>query len=709
MLKTLQDRTSAPRHWLVALALWLAVTVVSGAALWHMHKNALDSQLRETGLIALAQTDEVNRGLQGMQVGLSALREELRDGGLLSPTGGAGDGQTLSRCAKLMPWAKSLWLADHDGRVLSASSATALPDPQSFFPPLEQLAGNAAALSRPFTDPATRESLIALAVRAGGSTEAAGGWIVAGFPASSLLGTFPVTSPGTDARMAVYRDDGVRLVGMIDDTVPIDEAAKARLLANRPSIYIHQFSDGSKRLVSLQSLPHYGMKLVLTRDLRAALEPWREIALGALAGIALLFVILVVSVRRVVSADQRYAEAQRALQAQLSRTSKFESLGTLASGIAHDFNNVLAAILGFGEMAHDAAPAGSNQARHLDKVLQAALRGKALIERILTFSRTGAHNVTVFELAPIIEEVLSLLENSLRTGVSLKREFDIPGARLRGDPTQAFEAIMNLCTNAMQAMPDGGILGVKLARVHTQASLLLSHGQLTAGDYLALTVSDQGIGVSPELMERLFEPFFTTHGERSGTGLGLAVVHGVVGEFGGAIDVRSTPGRGSEFTLYFPECADPLAVQDPLPKVRGTGCGQRLMIIDDEPALVMLAEEMLDGLGYEAIGYSDPVAALAALRENPQQFAAVITDEVMPKLCGTRLTEALRCNAPDLPVLLISGCGGALLASRAVAVGVTRVLSKPLQRSELERVLSEILPCAAPETVEGAPARDAVA
>jgi len=169
------------------------------------------------------------------------------------------------------------------------------------------------------------------------------------------------------------------------------------------------------------------------------------------------------------------------------------------------------------------------------------------------------------------------------------------------------------------------------------------------------------------------------------------LVHGVVAEFGGAIDVQSTPGRGSRFTLYFPECFETIASTAPLPSGVPRGIGQRLMVVDDEPALVALADEVLKGLGYEPVGYHDPVAALTALRADPARYAAVITDELMPGLTGTQLTAALRPIAPDLPVLLISGYGGALLASRAAAAGVTRVLSKPLQRAELACVLAELL------------------
>jgi len=678
-----------PRLWLLALTLWLAVTSISAIALWHLHREALDSQLREIGLLSLALADEMDRGLRGVEEGLAALRGELRDGRL--PTTGADAVPALNSRAKLMPMVKRLWLIDHGGRLLAASDQTSAPDRQSFSPPLDELATDAIAVSRPFTDVNENESLVALAIRFEGMPGTSGGWALAGVPATAFLGAFSVASAGTGARMAVFRDDGARLIGSIVDSPTADEKTVAEHLANRPNMELRRFRDGSERLVSVHDLARFGLKMILTRDMRAALKPWRQTAQVAATGIALLLAILAMAVRQVERADQRRAQAQRALQTQLARASKLESLGTLAGGVAHDFNNVLAAILGFGEMAQDAALPQSNQARHLDKVVQAALRGKALVARILAFSRGGGHAMNLFDLEPIVEEVLTLLVASLRAGVILERRLDAAGARLRGDPTRAFEAIMNLCTNAMQAMADGGMLSVQLERFHVARPLVLSHSQLTTGDYLSLSVSDQGSGIRPDVMDHLFEPFFTTRGAQSGTGLGLALVHGVVAEFGGAIDVQSTPGRGSRFTLYFPECFETTGSTAPLPNGVPMGIGQRLMVVDDEPALVALADEVLKGLGYEPVGYHDPVAALTALRADPARYAAVITDELMPGLTGTQLTAALRPIAPDLPVLLISGYGGALLASRAAAAGVTRVLSKPLQRAELACVLAELL------------------
>jgi signal transduction histidine kinase len=444
--------------------------------------------------------------------------------------------------------------------------------------------------------------------------------------------------------MAVFRDDGVLLAGNIVRSSNAGEDQLAKRLARPHEIELRQFRDGSTRLVSLHGLERYHLKVILTRDLQVMLVGWRQAADLTAATLAAVLLILFLSVFLVQRANRKHESAQKELQLQMTRASKLESLGRLAGGVAHDFNNILAAIVGYGEMAQDVAPPGSAQARHLGKVLQAALRGKTLVERILTFSRGGAHVAIVFELQPVVEEALDMLAVTLRPNVVISQELQATGARLRGDPTQAFEAIMNLCTNAMQAMPQGGMLGINLKRLLTTEQRVLSRSKLAPGRYLQLSVSDQGTGMTPAVMDHLFEPFFTTRATGSGTGLGLAVVHGVMAEFGGAIDVHSRPGQGANFILYFSECMNELEPHTLLPEdVRG-GTRQTLLVVDDEPALVAMTQEALAALGYTAIGFSDSSLALQALRADPDRFAAVITDEMMPG-CSRRLNIDPPCRS----------------------------------------------------------------
>jgi signal transduction histidine kinase len=675
------------RWWALALAFWLVLLAAASATLWHLRREALEAQTRELSLLSLALSDEIDRGLRGAEEGLHALRGELQDGrlSLASPTAAA----SLRTRTELMPLVARLWVLDARGHVLAASDPGAPPSLSLFGQALQHLPAERIAFGAPVSDAHTGSAFVPLALRftaAGG-----GGWLIAGVPVATLLGAFGVAAPASDAGMAVFGADGTRLAGSAAAAARLEELRGGEPLAQRAHTTLLRLRGEPARIAAVHTLPRYQLQVIVSREVDAMLRAWRQTAEAAAIALLLLLAILAAAVHFALLAARRRADARRAMQAQRARASRLEALGTLAGGVAHDFNNVLAAIVGYGEMARDAAAEGSPQARHLDRVLQAALRGKGLVERITGFSRGGARASSIFELEPVVEEVLALLSASLRPGVVLERVLQASGARLRGDPTRAFEAVMNLCTNAMQAMPQGGMLTVGLRRVQDGAPRVLSHSSLQPGPYLALTVADQGTGITPEVAEHLFEPFFTTRAAQSGTGLGLAVVHGVVGEFGGGIDVQSRPGQGARFTLYLPECVDDavLPAQPRPPAAAGTG--QHILVVDDQPELVAMVQELLQGLGYRATGHTDPGTALATLRAGPAAFAALVTDEVMPGLSGTQLAREARELVPGLPVLLVSGYGGASLAQRAADAGVCRVLPKPLQRAELARALAEML------------------
>ena len=689
ILKPLASDSTVPRRlWRLALGLWCSLAVMTVAGLWHLRQDALKGQERELGLLASALTDEIERGIRGAEEGLHALQTEIRDARL--PSDGIEGRQALRTRADLMPLIDKLWVIDRSGRTRSASDEPAVPDLKTFSPALKSLPDGAMAVSRPFSRPGAAGTSVAFAIRFGNPAEAPQGWIVAAMPAALLLGAFSAAAPAADARMYVFRDDGVLLAGANVPPPRFDEATEAQRLDGGPAMELRKFGDGTNNIVDQHNVERYGLRVLVSRNLDAVLAGWRSAADVAAAGLLVIFITLAFAVRRIEISDRRRAEAHVALQDQLTRASKLESLGALAGGVAHDFNNVLAGIVGYGELAQDASMPGSDQARHIDRMLQAALRGKALIDRILTFSRGGGRVFAVFDLQSVVEEVLTLLTATLRPGIVIERSLEAPAAHVKGDPTQAFEAVMNLCTNALQAMPAGGMLSVQTRRVRIGSDRILSHSQLVSGDYIALSVSDQGGGIAPEVMNRLFEPFFTTRAAQSGTGLGLAVVHGVVAGLGGAIDVEGGPAGGACFTLYLPESAERLSGSAHRKHAVASGRGQRVAVVDDDPDLVGLSLEMISRLGYAPEGFIDAVAMLHAIRAGTA-YEAVLTDEVMPWMTGIQLTEAMRRMGSRIPVLLVSGHGGALLAERAASAGVDRVLTKPLQRSDLARALNEVL------------------
>jgi CheY-like chemotaxis protein len=296
----------------------------------------------------------------------------------------------------------------------------------------------------------------------------------------------------------------------------------------------------------------------------------------------------------------------------------------------------------------------------------------------------------------VVEETLELLEPSLPAEIRLARKLAGGNAAVMGDATRLHQVAMNLCTNAVKAMPSGGTLRVTLQCVVITEGRPVTRGSVAAGPYVLLTVSDTGIGIPSAVLERIFEPFFTTKGVGEGTGLGLSLIDGIVHDLGGAIAHTTQQGQGTTFTIWLPvagEAAVPVA--QPSTEL-SSGNGETVMVVDDEQALVALCEEMLAGLGYEPVGFESSGAALAAFRRTPERFDLVLTDENMPGFTGTELTRELRQVRPDIPVVLMTGYAGAQLAARAAAVGIHEVLRKPLQRRDLSEALART--CCSVET-----------
>ena len=388
--------------------------------------------------------------------------------------------------------------------------------------------------------------------------------------------------------------------------------------------------------------------------------------------------------------ERRDADAERdRLEMQLRQAQKLEAIGTLAGGIAHDFNNILAAILGYGEMALRDAPAGSAQRRHIEAATGAGLRAKSLVERILAFSRSGIGERLPVHVQSVVQEALDQLQASTPAWIRIERSLDAGDAAVLGDPTQVHQVVMNLCANAAQAMRSAGTLNVALDRV-SQAGTACMTCDLPAGEFVRLRVSDTGVGIAADVLERIFDPFFTTKGVGVGTGLGLSLVHGIVTDLGGGIDVHSELGAGSTFTVYLPwhgDLAAPVRDASPVPQ----GHGETVLLVDDEESLVRLGEELIAELGYEPIGYTSSRAALEAVQADPWRFDAVLSDETMPDLTGSELAQAIRSLRRDLPVVLMSGYVTPALTQRAGAAGVAEVLAKPLVGRDIARALAAAL------------------
>jgi len=393
--------------------------------------------------------------------------------------------------------------------------------------------------------------------------------------------------------------------------------------------------------------------------------------------------------------DRHLAEEElRRMEQQLRQAQRLEGMGTLAGGIAHDFNNLLGAILGYGEMALRDAPTGSRLRRDVESILIAGERGRALVDRVLAFSRSGVGERVPVHVEHVVRETLALFAAKVPREIAIEERLDAGQAAVMGDATQIHQVLMNLVTNAVQAMPSGGTLRVALGRVSFDAPRIAATGVIAAGDHVVLEVADSGSGIEPKILERIFDPFFTTKEAGVGTGLGLSLVHGIVTGLGGVIGVATSVGKGSTFTVYLPRAGN-VARAGKLekraePRAR-RGAHGRILVVDDEAPLVKLVTENLTELGYTTVGFTASAAALAAFLADPFQFDAVITDESMPGTSGAELIRQMRAVRPTMPILLVSGYLSAAVVQRATEAGATEVLKKPLPAGQLAAALDRVL------------------
>ncbi|MBP2670871.1 MAG: multi-sensor hybrid histidine kinase [candidate division NC10 bacterium] len=382
---------------------------------------------------------------------------------------------------------------------------------------------------------------------------------------------------------------------------------------------------------------------------------------------------------------------RKRLEAQVKQAQKMEAVGTLAGGIAHDFNNLLGIIAGDAELAAVRIPNASPAQDHLRDLLAAVQRAKELVRQILTFSHPTHSERRPVALQTVVDEVKHLLRASLPSTIDFRQFTDAAPAVILADPTQIHQVLLNLCTNAEHAMrPRGGVVDLQLRTVDLDADFAWSHPPLRPGPHVKLTIRDTGHGMPHDVQARIFEPFFTTKPPGEGTGLGLAVVHGIVTGHGGAITVESAPGRGTRFDLYFPRCdeiaAAPPAVQAPL-----RGQGEHLLLVDDEAALVRLWTVALTDLGYRVTAHTSSRAALEAFRETPDAFDLVITDRTMPQMTGEALAQEILRLRPRLPIILCTGNVPVAPGARTRPLGVSATLLKPVSRLDLSLAIQRLL------------------
>ena len=391
--------------------------------------------------------------------------------------------------------------------------------------------------------------------------------------------------------------------------------------------------------------------------------------------------------------ERKEAEKERQrLQAQLSQSQKMETIGTLAGGIAHDFNNILSAIFGYGEMVMHELPAESKAVHDIEQILVASRRAATLVQQILTLSRKSQHRLEPLEPYLIVKEALKMLRASLPTTIHIHEEIDTGCGMVLADPTNIHQIVINLCTNSLHAMEnEEGTLSVRLCRKE-MAGQALAERAVAAGEFVVLSVSDTGHGMDRQTMERIFDPYFTTKEVGKGTGLGLAVIHGIVEDYKGFIEVESEPGQGTTFHIYLPalERDKPAAVEAAQKEDLPMG-NERILVVDDEEIIVRLLQSGLSRLGYEVVGKTDSREALALVRNEPDRFDLVITDQTMPNLTGANLAVEIFKIRPEMPLILCTGYSSVVSEESALALGIKAYLAKPVERKLLAQTVRRLL------------------
>jgi len=388
----------------------------------------------------------------------------------------------------------------------------------------------------------------------------------------------------------------------------------------------------------------------------------------------------------------RHAEAEnRCLEENLRQSQKMESIGRLAGGIAHDFNNILTAVLGYAEISLNRLSDNEPLRKNLDGIMTAGLRAKDLVSHILMFSRKTLPNKVPVQINMVVKDALALLRASTPSTIDIMQDIDIPAASILADPTAIHQVVMNLCTNAAQAMgADGGVINVALKRVVVTPDMIHGDTPVKPGNHIALSISDTGKGIDQEDIPRIFDPYFTTKGAGQGTGMGLAVVHGIVRGHQGMITVESEKGKGSTFTVFLPEIHETAESVDD-EDIRLPKGNERILLVDDEPTVVDVTTKRLEMLGYTVTGFTGSREAIDSFVADPSRFDLVITDQTMPVITGKMLAKRLKEIRPDIPIVLCTGYSSPVDTGKDNEFGICEFVMKPVRLKDLALIIRRIL------------------
>ncbi len=507
------------------------------------------------------------------------------------------------------------------------------------------------------------------------------------------------------------------LIEAIPDRIAFKDVDGKYLVVNRA--FAESLALSAKRIIGrkdplLPSTPPFGTQVVTDQEVMAESRPYQfEICEQSPDGTTRYFDAIkvplkdhqgrsmgLVHISRDITDRKRTDEEKKHLGKQLRQAQKMEAVGTLAGGIAHDFNNILSAVLGYTEMAIEDTPADSFIRQNMEQVLQAGIRAKELVQQILTFSRQREQELRPIQPERIIKEAVRLLRASLPATITIDQEISSQSSIL-SDATQFHQVLMNLATNAAHAMREkGGTLAIGLADIDVDKQMRHQIPEISPGPYLRMTVADDGVGIPSAILDRIYDPFFTTKPQGVGTGMGLSVVHGIVKSHRGVIEVASTTGKGTEFRVYFPRVETGEVLNTP--RVENIpGGSEHILFVDDEDILVEMSSHLLKRLGYEVTACTNSMDALDRFQEAPERFALVITDMTMPEMTGKELATRILALRPGLPIIMCTGFSEQISEEKAKQIGIRAFIMKPIVVNHLAKTIRRVLDAPSPGRAPG--------
>jgi signal transduction histidine kinase/ActR/RegA family two-component response regulator len=686
------------RRWVTIAGIVLIVLIIAADTYegWQDYLRVIADNEHLQVAMSRALTEQTARMLQEVDLVMSSYADStlLADG---------LDGQNMRArfLSQIMrsPFIYSAAIANADGNLLAKSpkepiEAANLKNLDVFSVP--QHAGpDVFYIGSPLGSASSDSQTFALSRRLSSPGGAFAGAVIARVSSDYLTRFYARINVTPDTAIRLVRDDGVTLAQYAPGAAIVGtgrpELDGKTAGPDEQMIYSHE--GGEDQIVISRRVVEYPIRVIISRSLSSVRQPWiREERSSAerTLSLALLAALLLITLRSALNRQERLDEEMYRLEQELAAIQRLDAVGLLAASVAHDFNNVLSAIIGYAELIRDSADTDLSPTSHVDRLLAATERARLLVKRVLTFDphRSVSYRPTLIE--PILVEVSQQVQASLPGSIELKLEPAHAALTISGDATEIHQVLMNLCSNAIHAMPGGGTLTLGLHTVEVREAQQLTLGQLLPGRWACASIVDTGIGLTDDQIESIFEPFYTTRNPSHGTGIGLTVVRNIILRMRGALKVESRLASGTRMAVFWPAVATPDNTGSEA-GLEGAGAGETILIVDDERELVTLTEELLASLGYEPVGFSDARAALDAFRHNPGRFDAVLTDERMQPWDGLELAERIHKIEPRVPILLMTGHRDADIDRRAREQGIAEILDKPLRVQTLRQVLASQL------------------